>query len=99
MTQVRTHTRQTKNGRVKVEQHTRAGDRQAPQWFQPRRAWRNAKRSRWSLKDRRKAAAAAWGAAAVSEIVGFLAFKTVGALCVVLGAAFVLLGTKMWARA
>jgi hypothetical protein len=60
--------------------------------LQPRRAWANAKRSRRALKQRRRAAAALYAGAAVSEIVGFATLRGGGALFIALGVALAGLG-------
>src|SRR5690606_26280021 len=83
---VRPHTRRTKRGPVRVKRHTRKGK------LQPRRAWANAKRSRRALKQRRRAAAALYATAAVSEIVGFATLRGGGALFIALGVALAGLG-------
>lgn len=94
---VRAHTRQTKHGKVKVSQHSRAVDGvpTAPQWFQPRRAWRNAKQSRRLFRKSKHTASLLFGAAAVSEVLGFAVFKGAGALFIVLGVGFAVLGYGM----
>lgn len=74
MAKVGAHKRRTRQGTVKVRPHSRK--------LQPRRAWANAKRSRKAINQRRKAAAVLYAGAAVSEIAGFLTFRTGGAVLI-----------------
>lgn len=93
-TRVRTH-KVTRDGKTHTrQQHTRAG-KQAPQWFQPARAWRNAKQSRRLWKTSETNAALLLGAAAVSEILGFVVFKGAGAIFIVIGVLFAAAGYAM----
>lgn len=94
---VRSHTRQTKHGRVEVKQHSRAFDGvpTKPQWFQPRRAWRNAKQSRRLWKKSKTNASLLFGTAAVCEILGFVVFKGVGTIFIVAGVLFAVAGYAM----
>jgi hypothetical protein len=91
-TRVRTH-KVTRNGKTYYRsahtRSTRKGGGPGPSFgtkLRPARAWFNAKRSLWMLRDRRKAAAALYGTAAVTEILAFTVARSAGALLIVLGA-------------
>ena len=71
--------------------------REAAAWTEwlARRAWRNAKQSRRLFRKSKRTAGLLFGAAAVSEVLGFVVFKGAGALFIVLGVGFAVLGYGM----
>lgn len=94
VSKVKPHTRRTKHGTVKVRQHSRKGRLQAPN----KRPWKNLKRGRRAFKQRRKTAAVIYGAAAASEVVGFLTLRGGGWTLMAAGVGLAAVGTWMKAR-
>lgn len=95
MTQVRTH-KVNRGGKTYTRtQHTRKGDRAK---LRPRRALANAKRARLHAKGGKKAAAALFAGAATAEILGFVVFRGVGGLLVVVGVILGVAGAGLWKR-
>jgi hypothetical protein len=92
---VRTHTRQTRNGRVKITYRTSTWQR--PKWakLSPKRAWRNAKRANRLARHKHALRAALWGSAATSEILAFTAFRGIGTVLTITGLGLGFLGTRM----
>src|SRR5690606_4468260 len=71
---VRTHTRRTKHGTVKVRQHSRKGR------LQPKRAWANAKRAYRAARRKHRGKAATFRCAAVLRIGTWTFLKGVPAV-------------------
>jgi hypothetical protein len=100
---VRTHKVRLGGTTYRRRAHTRAttGSRERlPVEFKlrPRRAWHNARRSRWAAQRGKRAKAALYASAAVTEILAFTVFKGVGSLLAVAGVALFLLGGGMRGR-
>lgn len=104
MTKVRAHKVRTASGRtVTRRQHVRqnriTGTKHADRWrFRPQRAVVNARRSRRAARRGKRATAALYATAAVSEILGFVVFRGVGGVLVVAGVVFAVVGAFLSAR-
>lgn len=84
-------TKVTRNGRTHRRQaHTRRTR------LQPRRAFRNVRRSRRAFKKNRNVAGAIFATAAVSELAAFTVARSVGGVLFVIGAGLGILGYGMW---
>lgn len=80
MSNVRTHTRRTANGKTTtVHRHSRKGrgrhGRRNTGVFRPRRAAKNAKRAWRAIRRDKKGAAFMYGSLAMGEMAGFLTLR------------------------
>lgn len=100
MARVRTHTVRRGGKTYTRTQHDRRGQGRSSQGMKlrPRRAWANAKRAHLSAKQRKRARAGLFAAAAVTEIAAFTVFKGVGGILFVTGLGICLLGAGLQAR-
>lgn len=96
VTQVRTHKVKGPGGKTYTRtQHQRKGGRAK---LRPRRALANARRAHGAVKGGKKAAAALFATAAVTEILAFTLFRTAGGLLVVVGVILGVAGAGLWKR-
>ena len=98
-TRVRTHFVRRKDGKVYARRaHTRRDPtRRGPDaWnISPKRALRNARRSRRHIRGGRRTRAVLWGTGAACEIAAYTLFKPVGTLLVIGGGVLFMTALQM----